>query len=78
MDNQKRQLTRCPYRKSITTWTHADTEDTEEDFAQCHGPACALYDERFPRNCARAAKEIKDAMHLLTFNELAGTKERKQ
>ena len=76
MDNEN--LFRCPYRKSISTYTHDNITDTTEAFQQCHGPACALYDERFIKNCARAAKEIKDAMQLLTFNELTGTKERKQ
>ena len=76
MDNKN--LFRCPYRKGISTYTHDDITDTTETFEQCHGPSCALYDERFIKNCVRVAKETKDAMQLLTFNELAGTKERKQ
>lgn len=70
----KKTLFRCPYRKSISTYTHEEMTDTSEMFEECHGPSCALYDERFLKNCVRAAKETKEAMQLLTFEEYGGLK----
>ena len=59
---------RCPYRKIYTKdalrFGESAVQDLEE-FPECHGESCPLYDARLVITCLRATRERNDAYIML-------------
>jgi hypothetical protein len=53
---------KCPYRKITKTEHQYNSDITTEEFAECYGTVCPLYEENYRRTkgeCIKAREEAK-------------------
>lgn len=59
----------CPYRKEITSdiprFKDGNGMQSIEQFPQCQGDICPLYNPHLPKPCSRAMKERNEAYMLI-------------
>ena len=60
----------CPYRKTLTNYTNEDKiTQSEEQFAQCSGDNCPLFNAKMVPPCMRAVAERNKAYILVKREE---------